>query len=125
MADNVAITAGSGTTVGTDERTINSVAVQIQRVNDIGGSAIANGQVNISNSAATLLAARETRKRVTFVNRMPVPVFIGVATVTTANGFQLDPGAAITLHTTALIQGITAAATAGTVYVHYLEEFDS
>jgi len=125
MADNVAITSGSGTNVGTDERTINSVVVHIQRVNDIGSSAIANGQVNISNTAATLLAARETRKRVTFVNRMPVPVFIGVATVTAANGFQLDAGAAITLHTTALIQGITSAATAGTVYVHYIEEYDS
>jgi hypothetical protein len=125
MADNVAITAGAGTTVGTDERTINAVAVQIQRVNDIGGSTLANGQVNISNAAATLLAARDTRKRVTFVNRMPVAVFIGIATVTTANGFQLDPGASITLHTTALIQGITAAATAGTVYVHYIEEYDS
>lgn len=32
MADSVAITAGSGTTVGTDERTINSVVVPVQRV---------------------------------------------------------------------------------------------
>jgi hypothetical protein len=125
MADNVAITAGSGTNISSDERTINSVTVQVQRVNDIGAATLANGQVNISNSAVTLLAARETRKRVTFVNRMPVAVFIGIATVTTANGFQLDPGAAITLHTTALIQGITSAATAGTVYVHYIEEYDA
>jgi len=124
MADNVAITAGSGTAVSTDERTINATTVHVQRVNDIGSSAIANGQVNISNSAATLLAARDTRKRVTFVNRMPVAVFIGIATVTTANGFQLDPGAAITLHTTALIQGITAASTSS-VYVHYIEEYDA
>lgn len=32
MADNVAITAGAGTTVATDELTINAVAVQVQRV---------------------------------------------------------------------------------------------
>lgn len=83
----------------------------------------ANGQVNISNTAATLLASRTTRLRVTFVNRMPVAVFVGIATVTTANGFQLDPGASITLEASALIQGITAAATAGTVYVHYIEEY--
>ena len=125
MADNVAITAGSGTNISSDERTINSVTVQIQRVDEIGSATLANGQVNISNSAVTLLAARDTRKRVTFINRMPVAVFIGIATVTTANGVQIDPGASITLHTTALIQGITAAATAGTVYVHYIEEYDA
>lgn len=124
MADNTVITPGSGETISSDERTIGGVAVKVQRINDIGGSAIANGQVNISNAAATLLAARDTRKRVTFVNRMPVAVFIGVATVTTGNGFQLDPGAAITLHTTALIQGITATATSA-VYVHYIEEYDA
>ena len=124
MADNVAITAGAGTNVSSDERTIDAITVQVQRVNDIGASTLANGQVNISNAAVTLLAARETRKRVTFVNRMPVPVFIGIATVTTANGFQIDPGASITLQTTALVQGITAAATSGSVYVHYIEEYD-
>lgn len=124
MADNRDLAALTGN-AATDERTINSVTVHVQRVTDIGASAIANGQVNISNTAATLVAARETRKRVTLVNRMPVAVFVGVATVTTANGFQLDPGAAITLHTTALVQGITAAATAGTVYVHYIEEYDT
>lgn len=32
MAENVAITAGAGTTIGTDEVTINAVAVQVQRV---------------------------------------------------------------------------------------------
>lgn len=125
MADNVAITAGSGTTVATDERTINAIAVQIQRVTDLGAATLANGQVNISNAAATLLAARETRKRVTFVNRQASAVFIGIATVTTANGFQLDPGASITLQTTALVQGITAAASAGTEKVHYVEEYDA
>lgn len=124
MADNRDLASLTGN-AATDERTINATTVHVQRVTDIGTTALANGQVNISNTAATLLAARETRKRVTFVNRMPVAVFIGIATVTTANGFQLDPGAAITLQTTALVQGITAAATAGTVYVHYIEEYDS
>ena len=68
MADNVAITAGAGTNVSSDERTIDAITVQVQRVNDIGAS--------------------------------------------------------ITLQTTALVQGITAAATSGSVYVHYIEEYD-
>ena len=32
MADTVAITAGSGTTISTDERTINSTAQHVQRI---------------------------------------------------------------------------------------------
>ena len=122
MADNVAITAGSGTTVGTDERTINSVAVQVQRVDEQGSTALANGQVAPTNTAATLLAARDTRKRVTFLNTGSVNVYIGIATVTTANGFVLAPGAAITLNTQALVQAITAS---GTGAVSYVEEYDS
>jgi len=125
MADNVVITAGSGTTVGTDERTINAVAVQVQRVNEQGSTALANGQVNISNAAATLVAARDTRKRLVLLNKQAAPVFLGIATVTTANGFQLDPGASVTLYTTALIQGITSAASGATEKVHYIEEYDS
>ncbi len=38
MADNVAITAGSGTTIGTEGTTINSVAVQVQQVKPVLGA---------------------------------------------------------------------------------------
>lgn len=125
MADNVAITAGSGTTVGTDERTINAVAVQVQRVDEQGSTAVASAQTNISSTAATLIAARDTRKRVVILNKQLAAVFVGPATVTTANGIQVDPGAALTLYTTALIQGITAAASGATEKVQTLEEYDS
>jgi hypothetical protein len=126
MADDVAVTAGSGTTIGADERTINSVAVKVQRVVVEGGTAFATGQVSISNTAVSLLAARETRKHVIFVNRQLEAVYIGPATVTTANGLQLDPGDSIEFDTTALIQGITSAATVdATREVHYLESYDA
>lgn len=125
MADNVAVTAGSGTTVGTDERTINSVAVQVQRVDEQGSTAIASAQTNVTNSAATLIAARDTRKRVVIVNRQAAAIFVGPATVSTSNGFQIDPGASLTLYTTALIQGITAAASGGSEKTHTMEEYDS
>ena len=125
MADNVAITAGSGTTVGTDERTINSVSVQVQRVDEQGSTAIATTQVNVTGTAATLIAARDTRKRVVIINRQAAAIFIGPATVTTANGVQIDPGASITLYTTALIQGITAANSAAAEKTHVFEEYDS
>lgn len=127
MADDVAVTSGNTGTfnAAADERSINSVTVKIQRVGEIGSSAIATAQTNMTNSAATLIAARETRKRVVIVNRQAAPIFVGPATVTTANGVQIDPGASLTLYTTALIQGITAAASGASEKTHTVEEYDS
>lgn len=123
MADNVAITAGSGTTVATDERTINAVAVQIQRTDEIGSATLANGQVVPTTTAATLVAARDTRKRLLLHNVGQCNVYIGVATVTTANGFLLPPGASIALFTTALVQAIIPTGSSG-ANVAYIEEYD-
>jgi hypothetical protein len=94
------------------------VAVHVQRVDTLGSVTVANGQVAPTNSAATLLAARDTRQEVTFLNAGSVDVYIGIATVSTSNGLKLVPGSAITLRTTALLQAITAA---GTGAVHYIE----
>lgn len=110
MADTVSITAGSGTVISTDERTISTVAQHVQRVVPLGGSTIVNAHVTISNTAANIRAATETAWATTILNGQTVPVYIGAATVTVAAGFRLDPGASITLHTTAAIEGITAAA---------------
>jgi hypothetical protein len=110
MADTVAITAGSGTTISTDERTISSVAQHVQRFVPLGGSSIANAHVTVTNSATTIKAATETQHCVTIVNYQTVPIYVGGATVTTSVGFRLDPGASLTLHTTAEVQGITSAA---------------
>lgn len=125
MADDVPITAGSGTTIGADERTINSASVKVQRVVSEGGTALATGQVTPTASAATLLAARETRKDVTFYNGTNMVVYIGPATVTTANGFALPPGAGLTIRTTALLQNIVATVTGLTGVVSYVESYDS
>lgn len=122
MADDVQITAGSGTRISTDERTINSQTVHIQRVGEIGASGVATGQVAPTTTAATLLAARETRKSVTFVNHGTVDVYIGPATVTTSNGLKLPPGAAVSFSTTALLQAITSS---GTGAIHYEETYDA
>jgi len=126
MADNVDITAGSGTTVAADERTINSVSVKIQRVDEIGASSTAAGQVDVTNSTTQIVAARETRKRLIIVNRQNVAVYVGPNSATTSM-FRLDPGDSVTLHTTARVDGITSAAhtASGDEQVHYLEEYDS
>jgi len=110
MADNVAITAGAGTVVGTDERSISGTSVQVQRVVLLGGSSFVAAHVTVTNSATTIKAATETQWEVTIVNYQTVPIYVGPATVTTSVGFRLDPGASISLHTTAVVQGITSAA---------------
>ena len=110
MADNVPVTAGSGTNIATDERTIASTTVHIQRVVPVGSSTIANAHVTVTNSATTIRAATETQQRTVIVNYQTVPIYVGAATVTTSTGFRLDPGASLTLHTAAEVQGITSAA---------------
>lgn len=127
MADNVAVTAGTGTTISTDERTIAAASVHVQRVIDIGSSAVANGQVTVTNTAGNIVAARDTRKSVTIINHQTVAVYVGVATVTTSTGVRLEPEAGVTLATTAAVQGITSSAytPTGDAKVHYIEEYDA
>ena len=111
MADNITLnTMTGGSVAATDERTIASTTVHVQRVVPIGGTSIANAHVTVTNSATTIKAATETQHCVTIVNYQTVPIYVGAATVTTSAGFRLDPGASITLHTTAAVQGITSAA---------------
>lgn len=120
MADNVAITAGSGTNIATDDRS----SVHYQEVVPVSTTTIATGQVGPTSSAATLIAARDRRHRVIFVNRSEHTVFIGPATVSSSNGLMLLPGDTIALYTTALVQVINDGGTTNGK-VHYLEEYDA
>jgi hypothetical protein len=125
MADTVEVTAGSGTVIATDERTISSVAAHVQRVAPHGCPAITVGQVEVSNSSTAILAADSTRMSVTLVNRQLVSVYIDDATATTS-GFRLDPGDSITLGTGAVINGITSSAysASGDAKVHFIAVHD-
>jgi hypothetical protein len=116
MADDVTL-PGTGAVVSTDDRS----GKQFQRFHNEGSPAINAGQINISNSAATIISATAHRVGVWIKNRMARSVFVGEATVTTANGFEIEPGESYYFPTAALIQGITAAASAGTEMVHYIE----
>lgn len=124
MADNVNLAALTGT-AGTDERSIGGTSVHVQRVDEQGGTAFATGQVTPTAVAATLLAARETRKDVTFFNGTNLTIYVGPATVTTANGFELRAGAGLTVRTTALLQIIVASVTGLAGVVSYVETYDA
>lgn len=77
-------------------------------VNNIGATNIASTQAT-AGAAATLVAARATRKQVTIKNiDTSLTVFIGPATVTAANGMQLLAGESITVTWTGLIQVFAA-----------------
>jgi CRISPR/Cas system CMR subunit Cmr4 (Cas7 group RAMP superfamily) len=125
MADNTTITAGAGTTIATDERTIASTAVHVQRVDEQGSQTTVAGQTTITNSSSAIAAARDTRKRIVMVNRQTVSVYVTSETATTGK-FRLDPGESLTLYTTAAVNGITSAAytASGDAKVHYIEEYD-
>lgn len=122
MADDVAITAGSGTTIAADERTINSVSVKIQRISPIGASAIAVAEATCTGAADQLVAARETRRRVVMTNISSTTAYIGPSGVATTDGLPLAPGAVLSLETTAAVYGAT---TTGTATIRVLEEYDS
>ena len=123
MADNVTL-PGAGVIVGARSRTVNSISVEAQLTEELGSAVIYTTQVNVTNSAATLIAARSDRLRVRITNRQSEPIFVGPATVTTANGYQIDPGDEKVFQTTALLQAITAAASGASEKTHILEEAD-
>lgn len=86
-----------------------------------GAPSIASGQVT-AGAAATLVAARATRRSVSIFNTDATNgVYIGPATVTALNGMLLPARGSISVDTTALIQCIAAA---GSPVVTYLEVFD-
>ena len=125
MADDVAVTPGSGASISTDERTINSVTVHLQRVLATGGSTVNADDVSVTTTSGEIVAARETRHTLTILaspgNTDDIYVGAsGVNAATPSGGFRLIPGAAITLDTTAAIHGD---AVSGTQTIYYIETY--
>lgn len=99
------------------------VLVNLGANNDIVSTppaALTTGQVAPTNTAATVVIARATRRNVNIRNVGSVTVYLGPATVTTANGYRLLAGEDKDFTTAALIQGITAS---GTGALHYADEY--
>ena len=146
MADNVAITAGTGTTIATDD----VAGVQVQRVKEtwgpdgtatdvdktaaaalpvqsVGTGTNASSQVTVTNSSTTIIAARAGRRGVLIVNKQTVAVSIDASggTAVYATHFVLDPGASLFLPVTNAVTGITSAAytATGDAKLHLVEAF--
>lgn len=94
-------------------------AVQVSTA--VGAANTANGQVSIS-SAATIITSRALRRYVIIRNLdTAISGYVGIATVTTANGMLVKAQESIRIDSQALIQGIAAS---GTITFAYIEFYD-
>jgi hypothetical protein len=122
-AAGAALPAGSAIIgkVGIDQTTPGTTnGVQVNAVK--GAANVAVAQTTTSTSAATLVAARATRRGVYIRNfDTSISVYIGPATVTSSNGMLLKAGESIFLTWVGLIQVIAAS---GTPVVGTVDEYD-
>lgn len=120
MADNLAITPGSGATLATDETTINGTAAHVQRVSTGASVAVAYGNAACTTTATSILAANYERKGFV-IKAIDGAVYIGDdSSVTTSTGFLLSSGESLSSSAfLGTVYGITAS---GTTNVRYWEE---
>src|SRR3990167_61419 len=73
----------------------------VQQIIPTGLHTIVNTQIFVLPATAmTLLTANVTRHRGIIGNKGGVTIYVGASAVASGTGFGLDPGAALTLHTT-------------------------
>lgn len=91
--------------------------------NFLGANNLANGQATAGAASGVLVAARTTRRSVTVRNTHATEsCYIGVGTVSAANGFLLKAGESISIDSVVAINGIRAGGT--NVTVCFLESYD-
>ena len=119
MADDVQVTAGSGTAMATQDRS----SRHFQQVIPAGGDTIASGRVSITTTAGEAIAARANREYVILLALPSNTDTIDVGDTGTASGsdFPLLPGASITIPTE---DAIWADAASGTQVLAYIEVYD-
>ncbi len=87
-----------------------------------GAANTANGQVTASTTAATLIVARATRRYAIARNTdAALSGYLGIATVTAANGMPVKAGESVRLDTTALVQVLAAS---GSPVFAFIEFYD-
>lgn len=106
------------------KNTITGTGTSAQQIRNVpqGAANVASSQVTTSGSAGTLAIARATRRSLTIKNiDASITVYIGPATVTTANGMEVKAGQSITVTWVGLVQVIAAS---GTPVVCVWDEYD-
>lgn len=121
MADNVAITAGSGTTIHTDEKTLASVSGHVQRMTVAAGETLTVKIISQTTTAANALAANDSRiyAQVTAIDG---DIYIGSATGNlVSDTTRRKVRAGMSWETTHYLGAIAIAAVTGTVTVEVEE----
>lgn len=119
MADNVAVSAGSGTTLATDETTINGTAAHVQRVSTGAAPSLAVGNTVCTASATLIVAANYERKGL-LIKALDGAVYLGGSGVTSGTGFYLASGE--TLSSSAFLGAVYGITASGTVNTRHWEE---
>ena len=119
MADNLAITPGSGATLATDETTIGGTAAHVQRVTQGAAPSLSVGNTACTATATQIVAANVERKGLV-IKAIDGPVYLGGSGVTTSTGFLLNSGES--LSTSSFIGAVYGRVTSTTVNVRYWEE---
>ena len=119
MADDVAVTAGSGTAIATQDRS----ARHFQQVIPAGADTITSGEVSVTTTAAEAIAARANRVGVQLLALSSNTAIIDVGDTSVASGsdFPLEPGASLYLPTE---DAIWADAASGTQTLAFIEFYD-
>jgi hypothetical protein len=119
MADNIAITAGAGTTVVTEDRTEG----HYQRVLETGSDSIVVGSASVTTTSASAVAARARRKVLILIAKdtNTDTITVGPSGVASGTGPTLRPGASLTLY---FAGALHADAASGTQTLEYIELYD-
>ncbi len=121
------IVDGAGNVIGSSSNSLNvnllgTATPNVAILKMQGGAFMANGQVAATNVAATLVAARATRRSVTIRNLDGANSgYIGLPVITGSNGMLFLPQDSMSIDYVGLIQVIMSS---GTANFAYLETYD-
>lgn len=119
MADDVAVTAGSGTAIATQDRS----SRHFQQVIPAGADTINSGRVTVTTTAAEAIATRSNRVGVLLIAVASNTAIIDVGDTSTASGadIPLSPGDSLYLPTE---DAIWADAASGSQSLAFVEFYD-
>lgn len=85
------------------------------------GTALGNGQITADTTAGgvTVLAASAGRAGVTITNQGAIAAYVGTGTVSSSNGFLLNPGESLAMPTDSEIKAIAASSSTTIGYLSY------
>lgn len=122
MADNLDVNIGSGKTVATDQTSINSVLVDVQRIT-LGAApnlTCANVAIASTSTAVDLFVANDNAKERAF-QPLDGDIYVGPSGVTSSTGFKIVSGQIFGTNYIGLLRVL--AVNSGTVNVRVWEAY--